>query len=268
MTILVTGATGSVGRLVVDRLLDLGATDVRALTVDPRRAALPAGVEAVKGYLRRPESLPAAFDGVRSMYLAPTPETVDTVVAMARDAGVEHIVDLSGEPESWWGAVTLAVEHSDVAWTHLWAGEFLENDLVWADQIRRTGEVRDPYPDVVSAPVAMDDIARVAATVLLGDGHEGRTYRLTGPRAVSRAERVRDLGVAIGREVPFVTVEPAEAVEVLRPVMGENASFYIDQAIASLVDAPQAANTTVADVTGRPATSHEEWAAAHADDFR
>ncbi|MFD4292742.1 NAD(P)H-binding protein [Rhodococcus sp. NPDC058532] len=268
MTILVTGATGSVGRLVIDHLVDRGATGVRALTTNPERAALPPGVEVALGYLRRPETMPRALEGVRKMYLAPAPETVRTVVAMARDAGVEHIVDLSGEPESWWGAVTLAVEASGIEWTHLWAGEFLENDLVWSDQIRRTGVVLDPYPEVVSAPIAMDDIARVAATVLLGEGHAGRTYRLTGPTAISRGQRIQDLGAAIGRPVSFLRVTPAEAVTVLRPVMGDNAAFYIDEAIASMVGAPQAATTTVADVTGQPATSHAAWAAAHADYFR
>ncbi|GAA4476264.1 NmrA family NAD(P)-binding protein [Rhodococcus olei] len=268
MTVLVTGATGGVGRLVVDRLLDLGATDVRALTNHPDRAALPDGVEVVEGYLRRIESLPRAFAGVRRMYLAPTPDTAAAVVALAREAGVEHIVDLSGEPESWWGSVTLAVEGSGVPWTHLWAGEFLENYAVWADQVRRTGQVRDPFPDVVSAPVAMDDIARVAATVLLEDGHAGRTYQLTGPDAASRADRVHQLGAAVGRRVEFVRVDRAEAVEILRPVMGDSAEFYIDDAVASLVGAPQAATSTVADVTGCPGTTFAQWARANADAFR
>ncbi|MFD4183807.1 SDR family oxidoreductase [Rhodococcus sp. NPDC058514] len=262
MTILVTGATANIGRLVVDHLLEAGASDVRALTNNPRRAGLPEGVEVAEGYLRRPESLPSAFEGVERMYLAPTPETVDEVMALAREAGVRHIVDLSGEPESWWGAVTLAVERSGIDWTHLWAGEFLENYLVWGDQVRRTGQVRDPFPDVVSAPIAMDDIARVAASVLLGDGHAGQTYELTGPEAHSRAERVAELGAE------FVRVPSEAAIEILEPVMGENARFYIESAVASLVGAPQQANAAVEEITGRPATTFAQWAAANADTFR
>ena len=103
MTILVTGATGSIGRMVVDHLWARGATEVRALTVDPDRAALPDGVEAVSGSVRRPGSLDAALDGVDAMYLAPFPPTVTDVLERARKAGVGHVVDLSGEPESWWG---------------------------------------------------------------------------------------------------------------------------------------------------------------------
>ncbi|MEQ7009753.1 NAD(P)H-binding protein, partial [Actinopolymorpha sp. B17G11] len=64
MTILVTGATGSVGRLVVDHLLAAGATDVRALTNKPEKAALPNEVDVVKGYIGLPETLPPAIEGV------------------------------------------------------------------------------------------------------------------------------------------------------------------------------------------------------------
>ncbi len=94
MTILVTGATGNVGRLVVDHLLAAGA-QVRALTNNPKKAALPAEVEVVEGYLGRVETLPAALAGVERMYLAPLPGTVREVVRLAKDAGVQHIVDLS-----------------------------------------------------------------------------------------------------------------------------------------------------------------------------
>ncbi|MFC7447207.1 NAD(P)H-binding protein [Rhodococcus daqingensis] len=268
MTILVTGATANIGRLVVDHLLAAGATDVRALTNNPPKAMLPDGVEVAEGYLRRPESLPPAFEGVQKMYLAPTPDTVEEVVSLARDAGIRHIVDLSGEHESWWGAVTSAVERSGIAWTHLWAGEFLENDLVWGDQVRRTGAVRDPFPGVVSAPIAMDDIARVAASVLLGEGHVGRTYELTGPEALSRAERVHELGAVLGRPVEFVRVPVEEAIEILEPVMGANARFYLESAVASLVGVPQQANSTVEEVTGSPAATFAQWAGAHAAAFR
>jgi uncharacterized protein YbjT (DUF2867 family) len=146
VTVLVTGATGNIGRMVVDHLLTAGASDIRALTIDPERAALPGGVEVAEGSMRRPGTLPAALHGVDQMYLAPTPDTVDEVMASAQAAGVRHVVDLSGEPESWWGGVTRAVEASGIAWTHLWPGDFMENTLLWAPQIRATGAVHEPYP--------------------------------------------------------------------------------------------------------------------------
>lgn len=267
MTILVTGATGSIGRRVVDHLLAGGASNVRALTTDPARAALPAGVELVEGYLRRIETMPAALAGVDRMYLAPAPETVGAVVALAREAGVGHIVDLSGEPESWWGTVSDAVEASGVEWTHLWPGDFMENLTVWAPQVRTAGAVREPYPTATSAPIAMDDVAAVAATALLGTGHAGRAYSLTGPQALTRVELARQIGRALGREVPFVTVSRDEAVALLGATMGENAGWYVDHVLAPSVTGPTQVTTVVEQVIGRPATTFAAWARAHVDRF-
>ncbi|GAB2691367.1 NAD(P)H-binding protein [Nocardia thraciensis] len=267
MKILVTGATGNIGRKVVDHLLALGADDVRALSNHPERAGLPQGVEVVRGYLRRMSSLPAAFEGVERMYLAPVLETVTEVVDLARQAGIRRIVDLSGDESTDWQPIAQAVEKSELAWTHLYAGEFTENTMMWADQVRATGAVREPYPESANAPIAMDDIARVAATVLTQDGHDGVTYTLTGPETLTRAERVRQLGAALGRDLSFLTVSRAEAIGMLQPTMGEFAEWYVD-GLASMVDDPQVATTAVADLTGRPATTFAEWAAANADRFR
>lgn len=267
MTILVTGATGNIGRMVVDHLLAGGASHVRALTIDPARADLPAEVEVVEGYLRRIGTMPAALDGVDRMYLAPAPETVGAVVALAREAGVRHIVDLSGEPESWWGSVTEAVEAGGVEWTHLWPGDFMENTTVWAEQIRTAGTVREPFPAAISAPIAMDDVAAVAAAALLGTGHGGQAYSLSGPEALTRVELARQIGVALGREVPFVTVSRSEAVELLAVTMGENAGWYVDNVLAPSVAGSAQVTNTVEEVTGRPATTFAAWARAHADQF-
>lgn len=267
MKILVTGATGNIGRMVVDHLLSRGADDVRALTTSPARAALPDGVEVAVGYLRTPATLPAAFAGVDRLYLAPVLETVTDVVRLAREAGVRHIVDLSGDETTDWQPIARAVEASGLAWTHLYAGEFTENTTVWADQVRTTGEVREPYPDAANAPVTMDDIARVAATVLLEDGHERVVHTLTGPETMTRAERAHRLGAVLGRDVTFRQVPLDEAAAVLEPAMGEYARWYLE-GFAGMVDSPQAATTTVADVTGMPATTFEQWAAANADAFR
>ncbi|WP_205856139.1 SDR family oxidoreductase, partial [Phytoactinopolyspora endophytica] len=206
MKILVTGATGSVGRRVVDQLLAAGADDVRALTTNPRKAALPPEVEVVRGYIGRPESMPPALEGVDRMYLAPAPETTFEVASLAAQAGVGRIVDLSGPKDSWWGAVTDGVEDAGVRWTHLWPGEFMENSTVWADQIRKTGAVHDAYPDAANAPIAMDDVAAIAATTLLEDGHAGKAFELTGPETLARRELVLAIGQALGRDVPVIEV--------------------------------------------------------------
>ncbi|TWF75891.1 uncharacterized protein YbjT (DUF2867 family) [Pseudonocardia hierapolitana] len=265
--ILVTGATRNIGRLVVDELLAVGATDVRALTNKPEKAALPPQVEVVRGYIGRVETLQGVFDGVEKMYLAPLEETVREVTALAAKAGVQHIVDVSGPKDSWWASVATAVEESGAAWTHLSPGEFMDNMLMWAEQIRTTGEVRDGYPGAANAPIDLADIAAVAATALLEDGHAGKEYLLTGPETLTRAEMVRHIGAAIGREIPFVEVDHDEAVAVLEPSMGEFAQWYVD-GMRDLTEHPQQANRVVEEITGRPATTFAQWARKKADEFR
>jgi uncharacterized protein YbjT (DUF2867 family) len=265
--ILVTGSTGNIGRLVVDHLLAAGATDVRALTAHPAKAKLPPEVEVAEGYIGRVETLPAALDGVERMYLAPLEDTVREVVTLAAKAGVRRIVDVAGPKDSWWGSVEVAVEESGVAWTHLEPGEFMDNYLMWAEQISTTGTVRDGYPDAAVAAIDLDDIAAVAAVALLEDGHEGKAYPLTGPESLSRAEMVRRIGQAIGREVPYVELSHADAVEALRPSMGEFAEWYVD-GMAQLTEHPQQAAPTVAELTGRPGTTFAQWAVRNAGAFR
>lgn len=267
MTVLVTGATGNIGRKVVDHLLARGAADVRALTNNPTKADLPDGVEVAEGYLRKLGTLPAALEGVTRMYLAPTPDTVTDVLRLSRDAGVEYIVDLSGEHESWWGTVTGAVEASGIEWTHLWPGDFMENSLLWADQIRRSGAVHEPYPDAASAPTAMDDIAAVAAAALL-DPTPGTSHLLTGPETLTRREQVAHLAAALDSDLRFVTSSREDTITHLRPTMGEHTEFYVDSVLRLLEAEPASANRTIESVTGTPATTFAEWARANADSFR
>ncbi|QBS46284.1 NAD(P)H-binding protein [Nocardia sp. CS682] len=262
MKILVTGATGNIGRMVVDHLLAAGAQDIRALSNHPERTNFPAGVEVVKGYLKRVSSLPAAFEGVDRMYLAPVLETIDEVVAAAKAAGIRHIVDLSGNEYTDWQPIARAVENSGLDWTHLYAGEFTENATIWTDQIRAGDVLPDAYPEAANAPLVMDDIARVAAAVLLSDGHAGKVYELTGPETLTRAEKITQLGAALGRPLRMVKVSREEAIQQLTPAMGEYAEWYVD-GLATMVEHPQQANTIIADLTGAPATTFAQWAAAN-----
>jgi uncharacterized protein YbjT (DUF2867 family) len=275
--ILVTGATGNVGRLVVDQLLEAGATNVRALTINPAKAALPPGVEVVEGYLGRLATMPAALEGVEVLYLAPLPHTAPDVLEIARAAGVRRVVDLSssdadteaaGDPSGWYYyAVEKAVEDSGLPWTHLRPGEFMNNTLGWADQIRTTGVVRAAYGEAASTVIDLGDIAAVAARVLLDEGHVGRKYLMSGPEAVKRRELARLIGVAIGREVRFEEQTYDEALAELSKTMGEYAGWYLD-GMDRLVKHPQQPVRTTEEITGRPATTFAQWAERNADAFR
>ena len=267
MKVLVTGATGNVGRMVVDELLALGADDVRALTVNPDRAALPPGVNVVRGFLGRVETLPPALADVEVMYLAPHLETVFEVCRLAAAVGVRRIVDLAGVKGDHWQGIEDGVEASGVPFTHLEPGEFMANADIWAAQIRAGDVVRDTCGDAANAPIAQEDIAAVAARVIVEDGHAGRSYELTGPESLSRREKVERIGRALGRELTYVDLPRAEGIKQLALAMGEYAEWYVDGQ-AMLVEHPQQAVQTVAELLGRPAMRYEQWVHEHAGMFR
>ncbi|TWS19201.1 hydroxylase [Tsukamurella asaccharolytica] len=264
MTILVTGATGNIGRKVVDELVARGVGDIRALTTNPAKAALPSGVEAFSGFIGKPETLDGAhghaFDGVTAMYLAPYEPTAAEVLRRAKDAGVEYVVATSGSAH--WQALTDTILASGLAVTVLGPGEFMENFAGWAGQVA-TGVVREPYPDAGSAPISMDDIAAVAAALLAAEDHSahvGKVYELTGPSFLTRVEMAAQIGEGIGREVGFEQISREEAEEALRPHMGDMAGWYLDLQDASR-RYRQEANSLVEELSGRPAMSLAQWAA-------
>ncbi|NEE43160.1 NAD(P)H-binding protein, partial [Streptomyces sp. SID8455] len=177
MTILVTGATGTVGRRVVEQLLERGE-HVRALTRDPARAEFPAGVEAVRGDLADPASLEGALEGVTGLHLitfdgglfAPL-ATGEEILERARAAGVRRATVLNGGGDT---PMETAVRASGLAWTVVMPVEFMANALEWAPGIKAEGVVREPFVDRLSAMVHESDIGAVAATALTEDGHGGQ----------------------------------------------------------------------------------------------
>ncbi|MEU4619172.1 NAD(P)H-binding protein [Actinoplanes sp. NPDC023801] len=267
MTILVTGATANIGRMVVDELLALGATDVRALTVDPARAALPPQVEVVTGFFDQPDAVAAALDGVDKLYLAPHRSTVADTCRAAAKAGVRHIVDLAGFKGLHWQVIEDAVEATGIPYTHLEPGEFMSNTTNWAPQIRAGDEIRDAWGDAAGAPIAQEDIAAVAARVLLSGEHEGQSYELTGPETISRRQQLAAIGDALGRDLVYVELTGEAARAHYRELMGEFGDWYLD-GLAQQAAHPQPAQQTVATLLNRPAMTYSEWARRHADLFR
>lgn len=267
MTILVTGATGNIGRRLVDHLIDLGANDIRALTKNPEKADLPDGVQPITGYLGNPESLPVALDGVDRMYLAPLPKTLDVTLELVKKAAVEYVVALSGAAH--WQEHADAIDASGLVNTQLGPGEFLDNFAIWAPQITATRTVREPYPTAVEAPISMDDIARVAAALLAkpDESHFGKMYPITGPDALTRTQIAEQIGVGIGIEVRYEQCDRVEAESAFQQALGGNAGWYLDQ-IEDAVHHPQEANDLVAELTGTPAQTVAQWAAANTELFR
>ncbi|MFH8881681.1 NAD(P)H-binding protein [Streptomyces californicus] len=272
MTILVTGATGTVGRRVVEQLLARGE-QVRALTRAPERAAFPAGVEVVGGDLEDPASLAPALRGVTGLHLITfggeffTPlETGGEILALAEEAGVRRVTVLHGGGDT---PMETAVRASGFAWTVVMPVEFMANALEWAPGIRSEGVVREPFVDRLSAMVHESDIGAVAAVALSEDGHGGQEYLITGPEALTVRDKTTAIGAARGADVALVELTEEQALENWRGQgMPEDLiAFLIDV----YRDTPPEGRTvvgTVEKVTGRPARTFAQWAGEHAHLFR
>lgn len=275
--ILVTGATGNVGAELVRMLAGTGQR-VRALTRSGEFRGLPAGAEPAAGDLNRPESLHAALTGVSGLFLLPGFTDMPGLLTAVRDAGVEHVVLLSGssaavgEVSNAFARYMLeseqAVAASSVPWTFLRPFEFMSNTLRWASQLRAGDVVRAAFAGAAAAVIDPYDIAAVAAVALTRPGHHGRSYSLSGPQALRPADQVAVLGAVLKRNLQFEAQPDDEArAEMLNTMAAEyvNGFFrlYEDGTLNESEVLP-----TVADLTGRQPRTFAQWAAAHADAFR
>jgi uncharacterized protein YbjT (DUF2867 family) len=283
MTVLVTGAAGNVGRLVVEGLLAAGAS-VRALTRDPRKV-FPPGVDVVTGDLADPSTLDGAFAGVERLYLFPVPATARAVAGLARRAGVRRAVVLSsgavtgGHDTDFHLPVERAIEESGLEWTHVRPGEFALNKLwLWGPSIRAERVVRDPFPEGAGFPTHERDIAEVAVAALLEEGHAGEAYDVNGPAMIDNHAQVRAIASAVGHEIRHERVTRDQAREQYRRQGGfaaANAAFllgfedYSGDPVEEASEPPPApALPTCEPVTGRPARTFAQWARDHAGDFK
>ena len=285
MTILVTAATGRVGRLVVDELLRAGAA-VRALTRHPEHAKLPIDVDVAAGDFTAPASLNRALDGVEAVFLlwtAPLASASDVIglLASVQAAQPRRVVYLSAPfrtPHPFFqqpnpmhelhAEIERLLAANGVATTILRPGMFASNALHWwAPQIRNGNVVRWPYAAAETAPIDERDIAAVAAQALLDSRHAGGDYVLTGPASLSQAAQVHAIGDAIGRPLRFEELSPDE-------FRRETADTWPPAIADMLLNAWQAAlgrsafvTSAVQEILGKPPRTFPQWAADHRSAF-
>lgn len=277
-TILVTGATGRVGRHVVRGLLDAGV-GVRALVRNPSVAGLPAGVEIAAGDIYDPAAVSRAAAEVDAAFLLwpsfSADGAADVVTALTKQ--VPRVVYLSSmsvrdaapAASGVWGELEVLLKDAGADWTFVRPGGFAVNTLEWAEQIRTGDLIRLPFPDAARSLIHERDIAEVAVQALLDNNHIGQTHTITGPEVLTQAAQVATIATVLGRTLQVEAIPEPEARQSLL-TQGLDPT-YIDSALTywhSLVTTPEPVTPTVATLLNRPALTYHQWAEDHADAFR
>jgi uncharacterized protein YbjT (DUF2867 family) len=275
MTIVVTGATGNVGRPLVAELLAAGAR-VRAIS----RAAQPGFGSHVQVF----DSAVDALAGASAVFLnsrALGPQ-LTSVVAQCRRAGVAKLValsainaddDFSRQPSRFRGDRNKEVEQlavdSGLAWVSLRPTVFATNFAgMWSAQLRAGDVVAGPYAAASTAPIVEADIAAVAAQALLTDGQLGQRIPLTGPHAFTNVELVGVIGDVLGRPLQYREI-PADVVRERFIGLGFTTEFAdaYTAMLAETVAQPALVTHDVEKILGRPASPFAQWVAQHRDLF-
>ncbi|MBV8862708.1 MAG: NAD(P)H-binding protein [Mycobacterium sp.] len=279
MTIVVTGATGNVGRPLVSLLAAAGAP-VRAVTRSPQSAKFPAGVEAVRSAVDALPGASAVF--LNSRALGPDLNDLADVVAASKRSGVTKLValsainaddDLARQPSRFRGDRNKEVEQlsiaSGLAWVSLRPAVFVSNFVgMWSAQIHAGDVVGGPYAEASSAPIVEADIAAVAARALLDDDLVGQQIPLTGPQAFTNRELVELIGRVLGRSLTYEEA-PLELVRERFIALGFGAQFAdaYTAMLAETLDKPALVTREVEKITGRSATTFAYWILQHRDLF-
>lgn len=273
--ILVTGASGNAGGAVVDALVGRGAP-VRAISRGARE--WPDGVDGYVGDLDDTTTLAGAVDGVTAVFLMSGYQGIDGLLEALARAGAERAVLLSSSsaPSGAMDNVVAryhilserTVRAADLDWTILQPNSFMSNALRWKSELAGGDVVHGPFGSVPVAAIDPADLGAVAAAALADGGHEGRTYRLSGPESLLPERQVEILGRVLGRELRFEGWSDSRAREEMEkqmpaPYVDAFFEFFVD----GLVD-ESSVRPTVGEILGRTPRSFEDWALAHADAFR
>ena len=277
MKIGVTGASGQLGRLVVEQLLErCQATDVVAIVRDPGKAAdlAGAGVEIrVADYDDRP-SLDAAVAGLDKLLLISSNELGrrfaqhKNVIDAAKAAGVKQVIYTSA-PKATTSSLVLAPEHkateeylasSGVSYTVLRNNWYTENYAQSIQTARQTGTLVAAVGDGRVASASRADYAEAAAVVLAGEGHEGKVYELTGDRAWDYDELAATIAEVTGTPCSYKAVEPAEIAAAMTAAgLDENIAGFVAALDGNISEGALAdATDDLATLTGRPTTPLKE----------
>lgn len=277
--ITVFGATGTTGAPLVEALLTRGAR-LRAVTVQPAKAAalVAKGCDAAVADFGDRDALERACQGAEKAYLV-TPPHQDmrrwkaNAIAAAKAAGVRHVVMSTGLGASPRARLTFGMWHSEsqellkdsgMDWTLVQPTYFRQNLLWQAENIVSDGV----YYDDLGGPVAWvdaRDIADVAVEALLGAGHAGKAYGLTGAEALTSEEIASLLSEATGRAVTCASLPPnqAKAHMIANGMHADVAAAMVELASLAAKGYLAGIETTVSEVLGRPARRFRDFVAGN-----
>ncbi|QUQ72264.1 SDR family oxidoreductase [Kutzneria sp. CA-103260] len=278
--IVVTGATGNVGRPLTQALAEAGA---QVTAVSRHATAVPEGVRHVVADLAEPASLEPALAGAKALFLLLSGDlhavgaNPADVIGKAAAAGVRRVVLLSSQgvttrPFGPTRIAMLALEdvlrESGLDWAVLRPGGFASNALWWAESVRTRQVVAAPFGDTGVPIVDPVDIAEVAAACLVEDRHTGGVYELTGPEVITPRQQAAAIAAALGSPVRFheLTREEAKA-GMIRSMPAELADDTLD-ILGSPNPAELRVSPDVQRVLGRAPRSFADWAARNIAAFR
>jgi len=282
MNYLITGATGEIGSRVTARLLQQGVRPrVFVRNAEKAKARFGDRVEIAAGDLADAKSLRVALEGVDELFLVnsgPQIARLDEIAAQAaQSARVRHIVKLSSLDAAhgvgtgiWHARGEAAIRASSIAFTFLRPTGFMANAQWWAQPVKAGGSVRSATGDGKIPFIHSDDIAAVAIEALTTSAWDGEILPLTGPEALSYAEMVEKLSVAIGRRIEFEDISEEEE---RRLMMAHGETAEMVAAHLSIYRAIREGKMAdVADgverVLGRRSIGFEEWLRENAGIFR
>jgi uncharacterized protein YbjT (DUF2867 family) len=282
--ILITSAPGNNANAVIRELTTAGVR-VRALLRNPNSAGEIKGplVEVAVGDFLNPASLDAALRGVEKAFLIPPtdPRSVEmqvNFIRAAKRAGTRHVVKLSVNGADvnspvrvarWHAEGEKELEASGIPFTHLRPNAFMQNFLGLAPTIVSQGEFYQPAADGKVSHIDVRDIAAVAAKALTEDGHQGKTYVITGPEALSYDDVARKLSTALGRPVKYVNITPEDFKKSL---LGWGIPEYMADGLNEFFAAIRAGylavvTNTVEEVAKRKPISFDDFVRDFADAF-
>lgn len=271
-TVLVVGASGRIGG-EVGRQLRIAGAHVRAATRHPETLSSDDHDEAVAIDLADPATLEPALEGVDAVSLiwpffdtsadarrkaAPVTERIGASarrVVYLSSQTVEH------DPDSFWAVVEDALTAHVEEWTMLRPTGFAVNAEQWAPQILAGDVVRWPFGQLARPLIHESDIAAVTVQALLGPGHHGRRYVLSGPERITQQAQVELIGEAIGRPLRWLELDRDRA----RSELGLP-EVMLD-AWERILHQPEPVTDEVQRLLGRPARRFADWARDHADKF-